>query len=302
MTSRSIRVAVGLTLVVAATAAAAVASERRPAAGSLDLAAGGQLTADQRLVAGLEAAVSASRAALGSLERPAAQRTQAMAKVRETVVALDRAAEVAPYAVGALDTPPLPLALRRARALSSQAAGRIAGRRYSAAGWKLRRAIELEESALNAFGRPLAKEFEAFAVGRRFHELTGFAGYSGISASAGAELAEVVIGVPNRATANGQSSVSRGRGTRPITALSVYVLSNELGFTTGPCSLESGLIRCRIIAGTMLPGDVFTVAFGRITTTREGEVRVERLEKGTKLLVTFLATNGDRSHALVKTR
>jgi hypothetical protein len=52
----------------------------------------------------------------------------------------------------------------------------------------------------------------------------------------------------------------------------------------------------------MLPDDIFTVAFGRITTTPEGEERIERLEKGTKLLVTFLATDGHRSYALVKTR
>ena len=122
--------------------------------------------------------------------------------------------------------------------------------------------------------------FQAYAVGRRFHELTGFAGYSGISASVGTELAEVVIGPPNRATANSHSAFSRGPGGQPITALSVYVLSNGLGFTTGPCSRGSGLIRCRIIPGTMLPDYVFTIAFGRITTTAEGEARAERLEKG----------------------
>lgn len=302
MMSRSLRAVLGLAIVVAAMAATAVASERRPAAGKLELAAGGQLTADQHFVAELKAAASASRTALLSLDHRAAQRTQARAKVRAALVALDRAAEVAPYAVGALDTPSVPLALTRARALSGQAAGHIAGRRYSAAGWKLRRSIELEESALNAFGRPLAKEFQAFAVDRRFHELTGFAGYSGISASAGTELAEIVIGARNRATANGYAGVSRSLVGLPIAALSVYVLSNELGFTSGPCALASGLITCRIIPGTMLPDDVFTVAFGRIITTPEGDVRVERLKKGTKLLVTFLATDGHRSHALVKTR
>jgi hypothetical protein len=300
MKSRSVVIAFALML-LAATATAPAAPVPRSAA-----AVGASLTPDQRLVAALTAAVSASRAALSSLECPAAQRTQAMAKVRETVVALDRAAEVAPHAVGALDTPSVPVALRHARALSSQAAGHIAGRRYSAAGWKLRRAMELEESALNAFGRPLAKEFEAFAVGRRFHELTGFAGYSGISATAGTELAEVVIGVPSRATANGHAGVSRGLHGPPITALSVYVLSNGLGFTTGPCSLASGLITCRIIPGTMLTGDTFTVAFGRSATTYDeaGQAveTVESLEKGTKLLVTFLATDGRRSYALVKTR
>ena len=299
MRSRSVVVALGLTL-IAATTGAPAASESQAAAESSQLAAGGPLTPDQHLVAELQAAVSASRAALRSLE--AAQRAQARTQVRDALVALDRAAEVAPRAVGALDTPSVPLALRRARALSSEAAGHIAGRRYSAAGWKLRRSIELDESALNAFGRPLAKEFPAFAVGRRFHELTGFAGYSGLSASAGTELTEVVIGARNRATANGHPGVSRRPGGAPITALSVYVLSNGLGFTTGPCSLASGLITCRIIPGTMLPDDVLTVAFGRITTTPEGEQRVEKLEKGTKLLVTFLATDGRRSYALVMTR
>lgn len=300
MKSRSVVVALGLTL-IAATAAAPAASESQAAAESLALAVSGPLTPDQHLVAELQAAVSASRAALRSLH-PAAERTEARSHVRDALVALDRAAEVAPHAVGALDTPSVPLALRRARVLSSQAAGHIAGRRYSAAGWKLRRSIELDEDALHAFGRPLAKEFKAFAVARRFHELTGFAGYSGIDASVDTELAEVVVGVPSRATANGYSGVSRRVGGLPITAVSVYALSNGLGFTTGPCSLLSGLIRCRIIPDTMSPGDIFTVAFGRIRTTPEGEKRVEPLERGTKLLVTFLATDGRRSYALVMTR
>jgi hypothetical protein len=56
----------------------------------------------------------------------------------------------------------------------------------------------------------------------------------------------------------------------------------------------------------MVPGDVFTVAFGRsaITHGEAGQAveTVERLENGTKLLVTLLATDGRRSYALVKTR
>ena len=49
-------------------------------------------------------------------------------------------------------------------------------------------------------------------------------------------------------------------------------------------------------------GDRLTVALGRITTTPEGEESVEQLEKGTRLLLTFLATDGRRSYALVRTR
>ena len=220
-------------------------------------------TPDQQLVAGLEQARSAARATL-----------KGKAQLGELAEGMRRARRAAPHAVGALGSPTMQAALR-------------------ASGHKqLRRLIALTSAALDDFGVPLEKDFPAFAVNRDFAYLPEFANYSGLTATVGADISEVVIGPADRGTANvgERGATAASSAGLPITVMSPAVISDPIGnFTSGWCELESGLIPCRMRPA--MPRDrIFTIAFG------------PKLPKGTKLLVKFRSPAGDRSYAVFTTR
>jgi hypothetical protein len=260
---------------------------------ALPSAAARQLTPDQQLVAGLETARTASRAALKDLGLPSAKRVEsARHSLDRALAALAAANTAAPRAVGALETPSVRVALRQARTLVWRAAKDTANRRYKAARGKIGAALDLKTVALADFGVPLEKEFAAFAVDRDFRNIAGFAGYSGLSATAGDETREVVIGAADRTTANAgePSGTAVESSGLPITAMTVYIVSDPIGdFRSGWCTLADGLIACHV-SPAMNPEDIFTIAFG------------PKLPKGTKLLVKFRSTTGKRSFAVFATR
>jgi hypothetical protein len=152
--------------------------------------------------------------------------------------------------------------------------------------------LALTSAALSDFGVPLEKEFPSYAVNRDFAYLPEFRDYSGLSATVGDDISEVVIGAADRTTANaGEPGVESGESAGlPITRMSGAVISDPIGeFTSGWCDLESGLITCRL--RPVMPADrIFTIAFG------------PKLPKGTKLLVKFRSATGDRSYAVYATR
>ncbi|HEU0303525.1 MAG TPA: hypothetical protein VFR32_02995, partial [Gaiellaceae bacterium] len=148
--------------------AALVAAVSLPA-----IAAAPSLTPDQQLVDGLEEARSAARATL-----------RGEAELGRLAEGMRRARRAAPHAVGALESPAMQAALH-------------------ASGHKqLRRLIALTSAALDSFGVPLEKDFRAFAVNRDFGYLPEFANYSGLTATVGEDVSEVVIGPADRGTAN----------------------------------------------------------------------------------------------------
>ena len=243
-------------------------------------AAAPSLTPDQQLVSGLKEARSAARAILQGRGKPG-RLTEGMRSARRA----------APHAVGALESPAIQVALRDGVTLAVQARkARVSGNDASARP-KLRRLIALTSAALGDFGVPLQKEFSAFAVSRDF-ALPEFENYSGLSATVGADVSEIVIGAADRQTANvGEFGAAvTPSGKLPITRTSVAVISDPVGnFTSGWCELESGLITCRMQPA--MPRDhIFTIAFG------------PKLPKGTKLLVKFRAAAGDRSYSVFTTR
>jgi hypothetical protein len=256
-------------------------------------AAAQQLTPDQQLVAGLETASASSRAALKDLALPSAKRiASARRNLDRSLAALAAASKVAPRAVGALETPSVRVALAKARSLVWRAAKDTANHRYKAARAKISAALGLKTAALVDFGVPLEKEFASFAVDRDFRNIPAFIDFSGLSATVGEEINEVVIGAANRTTANagepkGTAFESEGL---PITNMSAYIVSDAIReFRSGWCTLADGLIVCNI-APAMHPEDIFTIALG------------PKLAPGTKLLVKFRSTSGQRSFALFTTR
>ena len=243
-------------------------------------AAAPSLTPDQQLVAGLEQTRSTARAIL-----------QGTGELGRLTDGMRRARRAAPHAVGALDSPTMPVALDKGMTLAVQAQRAILRDGNASVRTKLRRLLALTSAALGDFGVPLEKDFSAFAVNRDFAYLPKFANYSGLSATADADVTEVVIGAADRQTANagevaGPAGLSAGL---PITGISVAVFSDSLGFTSRWCELESGLITCRI-RPAMRPDCILTIAFG------------PKLPKGTKLLVKFRSATGDRSYAVFATR
>jgi hypothetical protein len=244
-------------------------------------AAAPSLTPDQQVVAGLEEARSAARAAL-----------KGKGELRGLVRAMRNARRAAPHAVGTRESPTMQVALREGATLAEQARQASLSGSNVAAGRKLRRLIAMTSAALEDFGVPLEKDFSSFAVSRDFTYLPEFENYSGLSATVGAGVTEVVIGAADRQTANvgelGRTATLSA--TLPITRTSVAVISDPIGnFTSGWCVLESGMITCRM-RPAMPPDHVFSIAFG------------PKLQKGTKLLVKFRTAAGDRSYAVVTTR
>ena len=226
-------------------------------------AASPSVTPDQQLVAGLEDARSAARATL-----------RGKAQLGRLAEAMRRARRAAPHAVGALESPAMQAALRASKHK------------------QLRRLIALTSAALDSFGVPLEKDFPAFAVNRNFAHLPEFANYSGLSATVGEDISEVVIGPADRGTANvgERGAAATSSAGLPITLMSLAVISDPVGnFTSGWCELESGLITC--VMRPAMPRDrIFTIAFG------------PKLSKGTNLLVKFRTPAGDRSYAVFATR
>lgn len=251
-------------------------------------------TPDQQLVAGLVTASAASRAALKDLVQPSAKRVaSASGNLGRALGALAAASKAAPQAVGALDTPSVRTALGQARSLGRRAAKDVAKGRYGAARLKIEAALALKAKALQDFGVPLRKEFASFAVTRDLRNVPGFTTYSGLSATVGARISEIVIGAADRTTANAgeqASDAASASAPLPITRLSPYFLSDPIGrFVTGWCTLSDGLVTCSF-SQVMLADRIFTIAFA------------PKLPSGTKLLVKFRSDSGDRSYALLTLR
>lgn len=259
----------------------------------LSSAAAPALTPDQQLVAGLEATGDGARAALRNLAKPSPDRaTMARADIALALAGISAATKAAPRAVAALDTPSVRSVLGQAAKLARQARGHVASAQYSGARAKLRRTIELAKAALTDFGVPLEKEFATYVVNRNFAYLPQFANFSGLSATVGNEVTEVVIGAANRSTANAgePGAILDEAAGLPITRMSVAVISDSIGrFYSGWCDLDAGVITCRMRPA--MPVDrVFTIAFG------------PKLEPGTKLLVKFRSASGGRSYVVFATR
>jgi hypothetical protein len=244
-------------------------------------AAAPALTPDQQLVAGLERARSAARATLRGTPR-----------LRDLSTGMRSAQKAAPDAVDALESPTMQAALRRGATLAREAREAHLSDDNALVRTKLRRLIALTSAALDDFGVPLEKDFASFAVGRAYPHLPEFSDYSGLSATVGDNITEVVIGAADRATANAGELgfVPHASSRLPITRISLAVFSDSIGrFSSGWCKLESGLITCRMQPA--MPAElVFSIAFG------------PRLPKGTKLLVKFRSASGGRSFAVFTTR
>lgn len=259
----------------------------------LSSAAQPRVTADQLLVRELETAAGTARSALRSLARPTHRReAKAAAELRRTVAAVEAARKVAPRAVGALEARSMRTALQQSRVLATQAATDIARGRYAAARTKIRKALKLKTIALREFGTPLAKDFPSFAVNRNFRNVPAYRNYSGVTATAGEEVVEIIIGAANRETAKAgePSETVGGSAGLPITELSAYQIQDPIGaYTTNRCSLDAGLITCPL-RPTLRPRHSFTLAFA------------PKLERGTQILLKFRAASGRRSHALFTIR
>ncbi len=256
--------------------------------------AANQVTPDQQLVAGLKDATRASRAALNKLAKPTPTRlTGARADLLRALGALDKATKVSPRAIGAVETASVRDGLRKAASLARQARVDIAGGRLSAAKARIAAAVRLKAAALADFGVPLAKEFTSFAVWQDMSEVPGFENFSGLTATVGTSVSEVHVGIANRTTANAGEPL--GKRIAPaqqvaITRISQYTMTNPNGsFLGGLCLLEDGVIDCPFFE-PMRSDQRFTIAFG------------PKLPKGTRVLVKFRATNGDRSYAIVSMR
>ena len=82
---------------------------------------------------------------------------------------------------------------------------------------KLRRLIAADVGRTRDFGVPLEKDFAAFVVSRDIPYLPEFDNYSGLSATVGDNITEVVIGAADRITANagelGGTSAGRPRAS-----------------------------------------------------------------------------------------
>jgi hypothetical protein len=230
-------------------------------------AAAPRATPDEQLVAALEQARSAARATLDG-----------KASVRTVVAGLRRARFAASRAVGALEIPTMRVVLREGEALARRS--------------ELRRLIVLTSAALSEFGAPLEKDFDSFVVARTYPWIPEFHNYSGLSATVGEDVTEVVIGAADRTTANaGEAGFAPVAASGlPISRISLAVFSDVIGrFTSGWCELEFGLITCRM-RPAMPSNLVFSIAFG------------PKLPKGTRLLVKFRTATGDRSYATFATR
>lgn len=257
-------------------------------------AAATSLTPDQQLVAGLRDATSANRAALQKLLKPSPTRaTRASADVLRALAALDKATKASARAVGALETPSVRNGLRNAVSLDKRARADIGKGRYAAARTKLTRAMKLKATALEDFGVPLEKEFASYAVWQDMSEVPGFSNFSGLTATVGTGVTEIVIGAADRVTANageplGYSAIPSDQ--LAIRRISQFTMTDPNGaFLGGWCSLDEGLISCPLTQ-PMRSDQRFTIAFG------------PKLPRGTKVLVKFRATNGNRSYAIVSMR
>ena len=247
-------------------------------------------TPDQQLVSGLTTMRGATGSAAMQLAQPSRTRIgRARAEIARSLQGSGIAERAAKSAVDALEVRGT---VEQARALVRKARADLARSHYGAARAKLTGATTLTTAALLDFGVPLAKEFQAFAVNRKFDYLPEFVNYSGLSARVGSEITEVVIGGANRSTANvgEQGAVADATVGLPITRMSTAVISDPIGrFSSGWCELDAGVITCRI-RPAMPTSHVFTIAFG------------PKLPAGTKMLVKFRTATGERSYSVFATR
>jgi hypothetical protein len=257
-------------------------------------------TPDQQLVAGLRTARAASQRALSSISpaSPTGAKKAATALSR-AIKGIDAANNVAARAVGALETTSVRKAVRQGEELARQARSDVVGGRYAAARVKLRRAKALTSAALRDFGVPLEKDFPAFLTTREHVTIEGSPIYdkevaccTRLSALVGRDIVEVVIGAPDRRTANAgeAGAASRTELGLPIFDIGPAFLVEASGrYTTNHCSLLMGLITCRLYSP--MPADrVFMIAV------------YPSLPKGTKILVKVRSPKGDRSYDVWTTR
>jgi hypothetical protein len=253
-----------------------------------------RVTADQQLVAALQSARTASRAAIRQLSQPTPERaSKARSDLVDALAALDAATKAAPQAVGALETPSVRNGIRDAARLSRRARVDIAHGRYRAAQAKITKAVELKTTALADFGVPLEKDFSSFAVNQSLRNVQGLENYSALTATVGAKVSEIVIGGANRKTANAGERRG-GPASTPeqleITKMTLYTMTEPNGeFAGGWCDLKDSLISC-VLVPPMRADERFTIAFG------------PKPPKGTKILVKFRTELGERSYALVSLR
>src|SRR6266508_2587701 len=241
-------------------------------------------TPDQKLVAGLQGGIAASRSALSQLKPPGVTPERVERARRQLARAFDRlkeASKAVPTAVGALATPEVRNGLSIAVDATSSAAGALSNRLYDYARLRLIEALDAATGALDAFGVPLRKDFRSFAVFRDVSMIYGFEDYMSVNARVRAPVKKIVIGLADRATANAEEG--RGSRTEPslaISKLTLYSIQEPSGsFTSGWCRIVTGVIRCNLDAA-MRVEEIFAVSFG------------PRMPSGTKLLLKFWSTKG----------
>jgi hypothetical protein len=257
-------------------------------------------TPDQQLVAGLKTARAASQKALSSisLASPTGAKTAA-AELSRAIKGIDAASNAAGSAVGALETPSVRRAVRQGQGLARQARSDVVRGRYAAARVKLRRARALTSAALSDFGVPLERDFPSFVTTREHVHITGAPIYdkdvaccTGLSALVGRDIADVVIGVADRRTANAGEAGAASRRSLGLPIFDVgpaFLVESSGRYTTSHCTLKSGLITCRL-RSPMSADKIFMIAVD------------PALPKGTKLLVKFRSPNGARSYDVWTTR
>lgn len=204
---------------------------------------------------------------------------------------LRAAAALLPLTVGGSSSPDVTGSLGTATAQIALASADVKKASYDSARAKLKTATAATAATLRSFGVPLAKQFQAFAVYRDLSNIYGFEEYLGLTARVGAPIQKIVVGIAGRETANASEPRTKPRTPAiPITKMALYTLQEPSGaFSSGWCRLVNGILVCRLNR-TMEASETFAVAFG------------PRVAAGTKFLVKFWSTDGERSYAVFTTR
>lgn len=253
------------------------------------------LTPDQRFVAELAGARASAKSAVRRL-KPGALTLDNVQRATADLIAAQKhmraASTLLPDTVGAMENEDILTGLRLATSQTGQAAVDVKRASYDAARVKIAVANDATSSALAAFGVPLAREFQAFAVYRDLSNIYGFEEYLGLTAKVSAPIAKIVIGIAGRETANVSEpgGTKRGLPSLQIAKLALYTIQEPSGaFSSGWCKIVNGILVCDLDP-TMAANETFAVAFGPLVPA------------GTKFLVKFWSTDGKRSYAIMTTR
>ena len=215
-------------------------------------------TPDQQLVAGLKTARAASQTALSSIS-PASPTgaKKAAAELSRAIKGIDAASNAAASAV-ALETPSVRTAVRQGK--GAREAGAIGRRRRTLRsrtseapprqGTDVGCAERLRRAARERLSRVRLNPRERGGH-RSAHIRQRCGGGTGLSALVGRDIAEVVIGVADRRTANAgeagaASSKSRGLSIKWVGP--AFLVEASGAYTTNHCSLKSGLIVSPVLA------------------------------------------------------